>query len=111
MYIFPKAHEASEKEVCDLDVCWSWVLPFACRDKLVSALLPAFPRHPYSYFQSFLSVPPSSRIPQAWSQSLKAPGPHPLTATAPLSPRDRHVGSLGWFPFLPLPPQLFPAIP
>lgn len=65
-------------------------------------------------FPAFLGIPnpisnpscPCHRtqgFPQAWSQSLEAPAPHPLTATAPLNPRDRHVGLLGWFPFLPLP--------
>lgn len=50
VYIFPKAHQTSEKEVCDPDVWRNWVLLHACRDKLVSALLPAFLGFPTPIF-------------------------------------------------------------
>lgn len=104
-YVFPKANKASEKEVCDPDVWRSWVLLRARRDKLVSSLLPAFLDIPSPTSHPSRPRHQAQGFPQAWFQSLKASAPHPLTATALLNPRDRHVGLPGWFPFLPLPPN------
>lgn len=89
------------REVCTPALGWS-VDPVPRTLRLQSFLFPVSLGIPAPLFhlRQFSFPPPSPGIPQVRSKSPKALAPHPLSAAAPLSYRDKHVGRSG----LPIPP-------